>query len=148
MGVGNDTAVMRLTNHGHVIEYRSPEGTLTEVATCKQAPLPVQMRIIDRRLIGYRTHMIDGLRMRYHCSYQLESVPLDIYLQLHQELEFDARTATLATVTPGSSPASPECISLMKCDLLSEGFVVHTFHTFPGNAAVLRIQTLFERLPE
>jgi hypothetical protein len=31
-------------------------------------------------------------------------------------------------------------------DLLPEGLVIHSFHTFPDNGAVLRIQTLFEVL--
>lgn len=146
MRVGRNMATIRLSSYGHVLEFRSKRGVITEVATSKHSPLPVQMRMIDRRLIGYRTHMIDTMGIRYHCSYQLEAVPLDVYLQLHREMEFDARTATLATVIPGSSPCSPECISMLKCDVLREGLVVHAFHTFPDNAAVLRTQTLFELL--
>ncbi len=90
--------------------------------------------------------MIDLPGVRYHCSYQLEHVPLDIYLHIHRELECDARKAALSVVLPGSSPNSPDTISLVKCDILPEGLVVHAFHTFPDNAAVLRIQTLFELL--
>ncbi len=144
LAVGPHSATLRLTSHGHALEFRTSHGVITEVATSKHAPLPAQMRMIDRRLIGYRTHMIDTMGIRYHCSYQLESVPLDVYLQLHREMECDVRTSSLATVIPGSSPCSPECISLLKCDLLPEGLVVHAFHTYPDNAAVLRIQTLFE----
>lgn len=144
--VGRHSATVRLSGHGHVIEFRSRRTVITEVATSKHAPLPLNHRMIDRRLIGYRTHMIDSLGLRYHCSYQLEAVPPEVYLQLHRELECDARGATLATVFPGSSPCSPECISMLKCDVLREGLVVHAFHTFPDNAAVLRIQTLFELL--
>lgn len=142
--VGRHCATVRLSSHGHVLEFRTRKTVITEVATTRHAPLPVNHRMIDRRLIGYRTHMIDGLGVRYHCSYQLEAIPLEVYLQLHREMEHDARSATLATVTPGSSPASPECISMLKCDVLKEGLVVHAFHTFPDNAAVLRTQTLFE----
>jgi hypothetical protein len=97
--------------------------------------------VIHRRLIGYRTHMIDLPGIRYHCSYQLEHVPLEIYLQLHREMEADAHNAALAITVPGATDHSPNCISLLKCDVLSEGLVVHAFHTFPENAAVLRTQT-------
>ncbi len=146
IAVGCNSAKLRLSGHGHILEFRTRRGVITEVATSKHAPLPINMRMIDRRLIGYRTHMIDTMGIRYHCSYQLEAVPLDVYLQLHREMECDARTATLATVIPGSSPCSPDCISMLKCDVLPEGLVVHAFHTFPDNAAVLRTQTLFELL--
>ena len=139
---------LRLGRTGHVLEFRSDDATVTEVAATKHEEFPLNRRIVDRRLIGYKTHMIDLARVRYHCSYQLEHVPLDVYLQLHREFEMDARKATLALTFPGSSPQSPECISMLKCDVLQEGVVVHAFHTFPDNAAVLRTQTLFEVLDE
>ncbi len=143
--VGDDVATLRLGRHGHLLEYRTRHSTLTEIATSKFAPLPSQLCVIDRRLIGYRTHTVEARGVRYHCSYQLESAPVEVYLTLHRELETDARTSTLAVAVPGSSISSPDCLSLLQCDLLPEGLVVHAFHTFPNNGAVLRIQTLFER---
>ncbi|APZ95123.1 DUF2617 family protein [Fuerstiella marisgermanici] len=143
---GGNKARLRIGRTGHLLEFQSDDAIITEVAATRQEDLPVNRRVIDRRLIGYRTHMLDLPTVRYHCSYQLEHVPLDVYLQLHREFEVDARNATLSTIFPGSSPQSPECISLLKCDILPEGLVVHAFHTFPDNAAVLRTQTLFELL--
>ncbi len=144
VSVGNHQASLRLGTAGHLLEFRTESSVITEVAVSRRCALPVNLKMIDRRLIGYRTHLIDGTNVRYHCSYQLESVPLDVYLQVHRELELDARRATLAVVIPGSGPCSPDCISMLKCDVMKEGLVVHAFHTFPDNAAVLRIQTLFE----
>lgn len=144
--VGREQAVLRISRHGHVLEFRSKRRTITEVATSKYSPLPVQGCMVDRRLIGYRTHMIDSPGIRYHCSYQLDAVPAEVYLQVHREMETDARSATLAASMPGSSTSSPDCLSFLKADLLREGLVIHSFHTFPDNGAVLRIQTLFERL--
>ena len=145
MAIGQHRATLRINRNGHSIEFRTRQRTITEVATSKFAPLPQQGCLVDRRLIGYRTHMINSVGVRYHCSYQLESVPAEIYLQLHREMETDARQATLAALLPGSSESSPDCLSMLKSDLLREGLVVHSFHTFPDNGAILRIQTLFER---
>ncbi|MFN5900253.1 MAG: hypothetical protein ACK48Y_22180, partial [Planctomyces sp.] len=78
------------------------------------------------------------------CSYQLETTDPEIYLQVHREMETDARKASLAIALPGSSAASPSCLSYLCSDLLRNGLVVHSFHTFPGNGAILRIQSLFE----
>lgn len=146
--VGPFEATLRLSRHGHSLEFRGKNYTVTEVATSRNNPLPIQHCMVDRRLIGYRTHMIDGHGVRYHCSYQLEAVPAEIYLQIHREMEMDARKSTLAIALPGSSTASPLCLSFLRSDLLPEGLVVHSYHTFPDNGAILRIQTLFEILPE
>lgn len=143
--VGQNLVTMRITPNGHVIEFRTRRGVITEVAASKFAPLPVRKCAIERRLIGYRTHTLESCGFRYHCSYQLESVPAEVYLQLHRELRTDARQATLAAVMPGSTESSPDCLSLLKCELLPEAFVIHSFHTFPDNGAILRLQTLFER---
>jgi len=143
---GTHRATIRLGRCGHMLVFRTNDAILTEVATSKQDSLPEHMKVVHRRLIGYRTHMIDLPGIRYHCSYQLEHVPLDIYLQLHREFECDARQAALTIKVPGVTEHSPESISLLKCDVLPEGLVVHAFHTFPENAAVLRTQTLFEIL--
>lgn len=131
---------------GHLLEFHDSKSTVTEVVATKYEELPENGRVVDRRLIGYRTHQLDLPFVRYHCSYQLEHVPLDVYLQLHREFEMDAANATLSHAFPGATAQSPTCISLLKCDILQEGLVVHAFHTFPENAAVLRTQTLFEIL--
>lgn len=139
-------ARLRLGRTGHVLEFQDANSTITEVVATKFEELPEHGRVVDRRLIGYRTHQLDLPFVRYHCSYQLEHVPLDVYLHLHREFEMDAANATLAHAFPGSTSQSPICISFLKSDILQEGLVVHAFHTFPENAAVLRTQTLFEFL--
>ena len=137
--VGPNQATLRISNFGHAIEFRTPEKVITE-------PLPLQGRMVDRRLIGYRTHTFECPGLKYHCSYQLDTVPAEVYLQVHREMEADAHKAILTAALPGSSVSSPDCLSYLMSDLLPEGLVIHSFHTFPDNGAVLRIQTLFEVL--
>lgn len=144
--VGKNHATLKISRFGHALEFRTPQRIITEVATSKFSPLPEHGRMVDRRLIGYRTHMFESLGLRYHCSYQLDSVPAEVYLQVHREMEVDTRKAILTAALPGSSPSSPDCLSYLMSDLLPEGLVIHSFHTFPDNGAVLRIQTLFEVL--
>lgn len=144
--VGPNRASLKLTRHGHVLEFRTPQRVVTEVAASKFSPLPQQGRMVDRRLIGYRTHMFENADVRYHVSYQLDAVPAEVYLQVHREMLADARKATLAVSMPGSTESSPDCLSYLMTDLLPDGLVIHSFHSFPDNGAVLRIQTLFEVL--
>ncbi|MEZ6130841.1 MAG: DUF2617 family protein [Planctomycetaceae bacterium] len=128
---GGNRVKLRLGPTGHLLEFQNDDSIVTEVAATKHEDLPKSRKVIERRLIGYRTHMIDLPTVRYHCSYQLEHVPLDVYLHLHREFEVDALNATLSLTLAGSGPHSPNCISLLKCDILPEGIVIHAFHTFP-----------------
>lgn len=144
VSVGGNKATLRISAFGHAVEFRTTHNVITEVATSKFSPLPIAGRKVDRRLIGYRTHSFEGPGLKYHCSYQLDIVSAEVFLQVHREMEADARKAILAVSLPGSSVSSPDCLSYLMSDLLPEGLVIHSFHTFPDNGAVLRIQTLFE----
>lgn len=142
--IGKHSAILRLCRDGHAIEFRSKDAAITELAVSRLTPTPASGCAVSRRLIGYRTHTVQSGRIRYECSYQLETTDPEIYLQVHREMETDARKASLAIALPGSSAASPSCLSYLCSDLLRNGLVVHSFHTFPGNGAILRIQSLFE----
>lgn len=144
LSFGNFRVTLRISSFGHVIEVRGHGSTITEVATSRVAPLPAGGRMVDRRLIGYRTHTVTAGTILYQCSYQLDTVTPDVFLQQHRELEADARKATLTATLPGSTDSSPLCLSLLKADLIPNGIVIHSTHTFPDFGAVLRIQSLFE----
>lgn len=144
---GACTATLRICADGHAIEVRHGRAVITELAVSRLTPTPRQLCAVERRLIGYRTHTVVAGRLQYNCSYQLETVAADVYLQIHKELEADARKSTLSISLPGAGKASPRCLSFLSCDLLRNGFVVHSYHTFPGNGAILRIQSLFELVP-
>lgn len=144
---GSVVATLRICADGHAIEVRHGKAAITELVVSRLTPTPRQCCAVERRLIGYRTHTVTAGRLQYNCSYQLETVAADVFLQLHRELEADARKATLSISLPGPQKSSPRCLSFLSCDLLRNGFVVHSFHTFPGNGAVLRVQSLFELVP-
>jgi hypothetical protein len=145
--VGGVTATLRICADGHAIEVRHGRAAISELAVSRLTPTPRHACAVERRLIGYRTHTVQCGRLQYNCSYQLETVAADVFLQLHRELEVDARKATLSISLPGAQKTSPRCLSFLSCDLLRNGIVVHSYHTFPGNGAILRVQSLFELVP-
>jgi hypothetical protein len=147
LNAGSVTATLRICTDGHSIEVRHGRAAITELAVSRLTPTPRQCCAVERRLIGYRTHTVASGRLQYNCSYQLETVAPDVFLQLHRELEVDARKSTLSISLPGAQKTSPRCLSFLSCDLLRNGIVVHSYHTFPGNGAILRIQSLFELVP-
>lgn len=144
MQIGDCSVTVRICRDGHAIEFRHGNQSITEAAVSRQLELPEFGRIIDRRLIGYHTHELKFGQLQYFCSYQLEQVSPEIYLDLHREMQMDARQCQLSVEFPGASENGPGCLSLMHCDPLRNGVVIHAYHTFPENAAILRIQSLFE----
>jgi hypothetical protein len=142
--VGSCRISLRLCRDGHAIEFRAGNRSVTETAVSRHLELPHFGRLISRRLIGYRTHEFRAGCIQYFCSYQLEQIAPELFLDLHRELQMDARRAPLAVEFPGVSSASPGSLSFLQSDRLKNGVIVHSFHTFPGNAAILRIQSLFE----
>ena len=142
--VGSCRVSLRLCRDGHAIEFRAGNHSLTETAVSRHLELPYFGRLINRRLIGYRTHEFCSGRIQYFCSYQLEQIAPELFLDLHREMQMDARQSPLAVEIPETSSAAPCCLSFLQSDPLRNGVIVHSVHTFPGNAAILRIQSLFE----
>ena len=57
------------------------------------------------------------------------------------------RRVPLAVITNCSARLAPAAVSYLQLDLFPRSLLVHAFHTFPENCAVVKTQTLIE-LPE
>jgi len=138
-------ARIHICEAGHLISFRYLEKTITEVTTSKDQPLPRRKRYMERRLVGNRDEVIqfpNGLC--YQMSFNLELVSPEIFLNLHQELLLDSRQADVFFQFPATNRFAPDALSLIRTEIGSRSLLLHTFHTFPENCAILRTQTLFE----
>ena len=139
------TAVLRLCDAGHVLEFRHRGETLTEVAADAAQLFPTRVRLLERRLRGFRD---DGFRLdsglKYQVSYQLERVDAEVFACLHEELSLDCAKADLAYRFPPASRLAPEPLSLLRADISPRSLLVHAFHTFPDCCAIVKTQSLFE----
>ncbi len=137
---------VRITNAGHVVAVRTAEGTQTEVALPEDVPLPSSNRRMSRAMRGSRSvdaeFVSTGVRFQGH--HQVEHVDPEVYLNLHEEFLVDSGKSQVAHRFSSSNRFAPDPVSLVRIDVQRRHLLVHAFHTFPANCAVVRTQSLFE----
>ncbi|MFK7819561.1 MAG: DUF2617 family protein [Planctomycetaceae bacterium] len=130
---------------GHVIEFQLGRFPITEVATTRQQSLPNHKRSCSRRLVGQRDQMLEfESGVRYHGCYQLEKLDAEIFMNVHEELSQDIPKASIGHAFNSPSRFAPAPISVIQTDVTPNALLVHTYHTFPENCAVVKTQSLFE----
>ncbi|MGQ0635291.1 MAG: DUF2617 family protein [Planctomycetaceae bacterium] len=139
------SASLQICGAGHVISFRHGDQTLCEVAGSIETPLPHQRQVISRRLRGHRNESLerDG-GLLYHVSFQVEQLDTDVFLHCHEELLLDAARAKVVHHFSPTSRLSPAPLSLIQIEERPQSLLVHAFHTFPDNRAVVKTQSLFE----
>lgn len=142
------SATARICPTGHVIEFQPGRFPITEAATTRQQSLPNHKRTCSRRLVGQRDQTIEfECGVRYHGCYQLERLDPEIFMNVHEELSLDIPKASLGHAFNSPSRFAPSPISVIQMDVTSpSALLVHTYHTFPENCAVVKTQSLFELL--
>jgi hypothetical protein len=138
-------AEILLCGAGHQVTFRHKAGLLCEVATSIETPLPRHQQVIARRLRGCRSESIrHDAGILYHVSFQVEQLDPEVYMQLHEELLADCARCKLAHQFGSSSRLAPAPLSLVQTEERPGSLLVHAFHTFPDNRAVVKTQSLFE----
>jgi hypothetical protein len=143
---GDFELTVRITRTGHVVSWDSRDVHLTEVAAAADQPLPERRRLLSHRL---RQEHSDTLAcahgVSYQMSFQVEVLPPEIFLHVHEEILADGskrgllhnfqphHRLALAPVGFVSADARPGCLFLS------------AFHTFPEEYTVVKTQSLIER---
>lgn len=139
------TCRIRLHDAGHLVEFRLGEILVTEVVCSRETPLPKSQICVDHRLRGSReTNCRFRGELEYQSCLQLEQLDAEIFQNFHQELRRDFKRATLCREFSGSSRMAAPALSVIRAEMGRGSFLVHAFHTFPENVAVVKTQTLIE----
>ncbi|MGH7201086.1 MAG: DUF2617 family protein [Planctomycetaceae bacterium] len=138
-------AGLKICEAGHAVSFRLGKQCVTEVTATRQQCLPLRKRLLERRLQGCHdaAHSFEG-GLTYQVSFQLEQLDAEVFHHVHEELLADCARADLACRFPSSSRWEPEPLSLLRAEASARGFLLHAFHTFPDQFAVVRTQSLFE----
>ena len=136
-----------ITGAGHVVTWENADVCLTEVTAAADQPLPQRRRLLDYRLRQEHTGDLPCAHgVRYQMSFQVETLPPDVFLHVHDEIVADgSKRGLLHTFTTGqrlgvaplgylSADARPGCLCLA------------SFHTFPGEHTVVKTQSLIEKV--
>lgn len=139
------TLDVRLIAAGHALILQTNRQTVTEVISDQHDAYPVRGRLFEQKLKGSRTETVafeSGLRYDVCCS--MERLSLSVFLRQHEELVADGPAANLFVEFPGENRFSPGPVSLVRTEACRHSVIVHAFHTFPSQLAVVKTQSLLE----
>jgi len=138
-------AELLICDAGHVTCFHRHGEIVSELAASKDAPLPQKRRLASHKIRGHRNEEFQFAHgLSFHASVQIEQVDGEVYQHLHEELLADCSGCRLAHRFPSRSRLAPGALSLIRAEDTPRSLLVHAFHTYPDNHAVLRVQSLFE----
>ena len=142
-------ATLSICTGGHVIALRTPGGIATELAAPDTLQLPDRGLSAGHKLGASRdwTVPLSG-GIRAHFSAHVDAVDAVAFRNIEQELTLDARNSAISHRFPGAGRLQAGPLSVIRAEPLTRGVMFHAFHTFPGNSAILRTQSLYELSPE
>ena len=136
---------VRITRTGHVISWGNGSVFLTEVAAGEQS-LPEYRRLFARRLRGEHNDTVrlgDGIT--YQTSFQVEVLPPEIYLHVHDEILLDG---TKRGLLHNFQPNHRLCLAplgFITVEARAGCLILTTFHTFPDEHTIVKSQSLIEK---
>ncbi len=138
-------ATVAITSGGHVLTWRKAGLTLTEVAASGSQPLPQKRRLLSYRLCGERSDQVECRGgIRYHTSFQLESVEPEVFWTFQQELCTDGGRNGILHRFQSSGRLALGAMSWLNIESRTKSLFVQAFHTFPDDLAIVKSQSLFE----
>ena len=136
----------RLTPTGHVLEWTDGKATLTELTATDDPDLPEKGRRLAHRLgggRGGRCELAGGVR--YQVSSQVEILPSEQFVRVHEELRADGARKGLVSAGRCGDRLGLAPLGVVIAEALRGGLAVSAFHTFPDELAVVKTQSLIER---
>jgi hypothetical protein len=142
---GGYEARIDITNAGHVVTWTHDGLTLTEVAATANHPLPEARRLFRRRLHGHRQHRLEWRRgITYQVCFQLEPADPAIFWMFQQELARDGRHRGMLHTFESSGRLAMGALSYIYAETRNRSLSLQSFHTFPDDCAIVKIQSLIE----
>lgn len=137
---------VRITRTGHAISWDSRDLHLTEVAAAGDQPLPRQRSLLSYRLRGEHSGNLAAARdVHYQMSFQVETLPMEIFLHVHDEILADGGKRGLLHHFQPHHRLSLSPLGFVTVEARAGCLCVNTFHTFPDEHTVVKSQSLIER---
>jgi hypothetical protein len=137
---------VRITRTGHVITWENRDVCLTEVTAAADQLLPERRRLISYRM---RTEHTDSLALShgisYQMSFQVEVLPPEIFLHIHDEILADGSKRGLLHNFQPNHRLSLAPLGFVIAEGRPGCLCLTTFHTFPDEHTVVKSQSLIEK---
>ncbi len=139
----------RRTSGSSTAATRSPGGrarsALTEVLAGPPTPLPEAGLLFRSPVRHERTaSLCPSPGIEYQACLEVERVDAEVFAHLCDEMALDAGRDRLFHRSSGANRMAPPAISHLAFESRARGLLVHAFHSFPAERAIVRTQSLFE----
>jgi len=138
-------ADIRIIDGGHVVIWRSGGFLLTEVLAGPSTLLPEPGLLFHSPIRHERTAVLrprDGIE--YQTCFEVERVDPEVFTHLCDEMTVDTHRDRLFQRSSDANRMAPPAISHLAFESRAKGLLVHAFHSFPAERAIVRTQSLFE----
>ena len=118
---------------------------LTEVLCGPETILPEPGRLFHSRLRHERSAILrPNGTLEYQSCLEVERVDIEVFLHLCEETALSTSGNRLFQRFPASNRMAPSPISHVQLNAQGADLSIQTFHSFPGECAIVRTQSLFE----
>jgi hypothetical protein len=141
---GACTIRLRVIPHGHVIEWSAAGVTAAELIARPDQPLPTRGQRLAHRFDGGHAGTCRLGAVKYRVQLQVERFDARLFRRVHEDLIVDGvKRGLLVRHDPwqrtGLSP-----LSWLDVTPVVGGLAVFAIHTFPGDLAIAKSQSLIE----
>ena len=148
MARGGYEAKVQITSSGHVVTWSYQGLVLTEVCAAANQMLPQRRRLMAHQLRGARSDSLECRGgVRFEVSYSLEPADKEKFAAYEQQLTLPAIRDGMLQRFDASGRFELGALSYIAVDCRDKAMRIQAFHTFPDDAAVLKIQSVY-RVPK
>ncbi len=138
--------IVRITRTGHVISWENRDVLLTEVAAAAEQDLPQRRRLLSYRLRSeHSARLACAHGIHYEMSFQVEVLPPEIFLHIHDEILSDGSKRGLLHHFPVSDRLGLPPLGFISAEARPGLLLLSSFHTFPDEHTVVKTQSLIEK---
>ncbi len=131
-------ADVQIVDGGHAIVWGSGLARASEVLIASDVPLPESGQMFESAVRRERsTRLEPGVCVEYQTCFAAERLDPEVFAHLTEELALNPERNDLVH-------RNGQSVSLLHLELRGRGLSVQAFHTFPGELAIVRVQSLFE----
>jgi hypothetical protein len=137
---------VRITRTGHVISFENEDVHLSEVTAAADQPLPQKRRLLSYRLRQEQcASLVCAHGIHYQTSFQVETLPPDLFLSVHDEIVNDGSKRGLLHSFPSWHRLAVAPLGFVTVEARPGCLFLTTFHTFPGEHTIVKTQSLIEK---
>lgn len=144
---GGFRVTAHITPTGHVLEWSHGPERITEALAAADQLLPKRGQRLGHRFGGSRGGRCEvGNGLRYQVSTHVEVLPPDLFEQVQDELKAEGERKGLVFHVRIDHRLSRSPLGVVIVEALPRCLSISAFHTFPDELAVVRTQSLLERI--